>query len=61
MVVPDWALAHTAVEMLLRKIRNPDRRLKSKCIAFETPVGESIAPPVQSGVARARLIGVQER
>ena len=61
MVIPDWALARTAVEMLIKKISAPDRRMKSKCIAFEAPVGESIAPPVQSGVARARLIGVQER
>jgi DNA-binding LacI/PurR family transcriptional regulator len=45
MVIPDWELARTAVEMLIQKIRAPDRRIKSKCIAFDAPVGESVAPP----------------
>jgi LacI family transcriptional regulator len=52
MVIPDWALARTAVEMLIQKIRAPDRRIKSKCIAFEAPVGESVAPPLPDSASR---------
>jgi LacI family transcriptional regulator len=47
-VLPHEALGHQAVEMLMAKIREPQRRLAPRAVAFGFHPGMGVAPPGQS-------------